>query len=105
MLELDLTTFDTEVLQSSGKLLVDFYGAGCEPCEALMPHIHALEETYGSQIKFCAFNTNLSRKLAFSQKIMGLPAITIYEDGVQVERCMKDNATPENVEAMIKRHI
>ena len=105
MLELDVNTFETEVLQSSGKRLVDFYGAGCAPCEELMPHIHALEALYGNELKFCAFNTNQSRRLALSQQIMGLPAIVIYEDGVQVERCMKGDATPENVEALIKRHL
>ena len=105
MLELDVTTFETEVLQSSGRLLVDFYGAGCEPCEALMPHVHELEKVYGDKIKFYAFNTNQSRKFTFSQKIMGLPAIAIYEDGVQVEKCMKGNATPENIEEMIKKYI
>lgn len=105
MLELDLTTFEEEVLKANGKVLVDFYGAGCAPCEALMPHVHALEEVYGNQIKFCAFNTNISRRMAFSQKIMGLLAVVVYEDGVQLERCMKGEATPENVEAMIKRYI
>ncbi len=105
MLELDVNTFETEVLQASGKLLVDFYGAGCAPCEELMPHVHALEETYGGSLKFCAFNTNQSRRLALSQKIMGLPAVVIYENGVAIERCMKGNATPENIEEMIKRHI
>ena len=105
MLELDVNTFETEVLQSTGKLVVDFYGEGCVPCQELMPHIHALEETYGDQIKFCAFNTNQSRRLALSQKIMGLPAVVIYENGVMVERCMKGNATPENIEAMIQRYL
>jgi len=105
MLELDKTTFETEVLQASGKVVMDFYGEGCVPCAALMPHIHHFDELYGDKIKFCALNTNLARRIAFSQKIMGLPAIAIYENGAIVEICMKDDATPENVEAMIKRHI
>jgi thiol-disulfide isomerase/thioredoxin len=43
MIELTKETFDEQVLQASGKVLVDFYGDGCAPCEALMPHIHKLE--------------------------------------------------------------
>lgn len=31
MLELDKTTFEAEVLQASGKIVVDFYGDGCVP--------------------------------------------------------------------------
>ena len=72
MLELDKTTFEAEVLQAPGKILVDFYGDGCVPCAAL---------------------------------ILGLPVIAIYENGEMIDSCVKDDATPENVEAMIKKYI
>ena len=105
MIELDKTTFEAEVLQAEGKVLVDFYGDGCVPCAALMPHIHAFAETYGDKIKFTALNTTKARRLAIAQKVMGLPVIAIYEGGAMIESLVKDDATPENVEAMIKRHI
>ena len=105
MLELDKNTFEAEVLQAEGKILVDFYGDGCVPCAALMPHVHAFAETYGDKIKFTALNTTKARRLAIAQKVMGLPVIAIYEGGAKVEELVKDDATPENVEAMIKRHI
>ncbi len=105
MIELDKTTFETEVLQAQGKVLVDFYGDGCVPCAALMPHVHAFAETYGDKIKFAALNTSKARRLAIAQKVMGLPVIAIYEGGTMIDSLVKDDATPENVEAMIKRHI
>lgn len=105
MLEVDKETFEAEVLKAPGKVLVDFYGDGCVPCAALMPHVHAYSETYGDRIKFCALNTTKARRLAIGQKILGLPVIAIYEGGVMVDSCVKDDATPENVEAMIKRHL
>ncbi|MEG0779298.1 MAG: thioredoxin domain-containing protein [Oscillospiraceae bacterium] len=105
MLELTKETFDTEVLQASGKVVVDFYGDGCVPCAALMPHVHAFADTYGEQIKFCALNTTKARRLAIGQKILGLPVIAVYENGVKIDECVKDDATPENVEALIKKHI
>ena len=105
MLELDKTTFEAEVLQAEGKILVDFYGDGCVPCAALMPHVHAFAETYGDKIKFCALNTTKARRLAIAQKGMGLPVIAIYEGGAMIDSLVKDDATPENVEAMIKKYI
>ncbi|MCI8302320.1 MAG: thioredoxin [Oscillospiraceae bacterium] len=104
MLELDKNTFEAEVLKAEGKVLVDFYGDGCVPCAALMPHVHAFAETYGEKIKFCALNTTKARRLAISQKILGLPVIAIYENGVMIDSCVKEDATPENVEAMIKKY-
>ncbi len=105
MLELDKNTFEAEVLQAEGKVLVDFFGDGCVPCAALMPHVHAFAEQYGDKIKFCSLNTTKARRLAIGQKILGLPVVAIYENGQKVDECVKDDATPENVEAMIKKHL
>ena len=105
MLEVTKETFEAEVLQAEGKVLVDFYGDGCVPCAALMPHVHAFAETYGDKLKFVSLNTTKARRLAISQKVLGLPVIAIYENGAMIDSCVKEDATPENVEAMIKRHI
>lgn len=105
MLELDKKTFEPEVLQAEGKVLVDFYGDGCVPCAALMPHVHGFEEVYGDKIKFTALNTSKARRVAIGQQVLGLPTIAIYEGGAKIEELVKDDATPENVEALIKKHI
>ena len=106
MLELDKNTFEAEVLQAPGRVVVDFYGDGCVPCAALMPHVHEFAEKYGSDnLKFCALNTTKARRLAISQKSLGQPVIAVYENGAMIDSCVKDDATPENVEAMIKKYI
>ena len=105
MVELTKENFEAEVLKAEGKVLVDFFGDGCVPCAALMPHIHGFEEVYGDKLKFTSLNTTKARRLAIGQKILGLPVIAIYENGQKIEECVKDDATPENVEAMIKRQL
>lgn len=104
MLELDKDTFDGEVLQAEGKVVVDFYGDGCAPCAALMPHVHALAEKYGDRLKFCALNTSKARRLAIKEKVLGLPVIAVYENGQMIDSRVKEEATPENVEAMIRQY-
>ena len=105
MLELDKLTFEEEVLKAPGKVLVDFYGDGCVPCQALMPHIHGFAEQYGDKLKFCALNTTKARRLAIAQRVLGLPVIAIYENGEKIEELVKEDATPENVENMIKKYL
>ena len=104
MLELNKDTFDSEVLKTEGKVVVDFYGDGCAPCAALMPYVHSFAEKYGDKLKFCALNTTRARRLAISQKILGLPVIAVYEKGEMIDSCVKEEATPENVENMIKKY-
>jgi thioredoxin 1 len=105
MLLLDKETFEEEVLNADGFTLVDYYSDGCEPCKALMPDVEDLSADYGEQVKFCKLNTTKARRLAISQRVMGLPAILLYKDGEKVDECTKDDATKAEIEAMINKHI
>lgn len=105
MLELDKKTFAPEVLEGEGTILVDFYGDGCVPCQALMPHVHELADQYGDKIKFCALNTTAARRVAIGQQVLGLPTVAIYQNGEKVEEVVKDDATPESVKAMVEKYL
>lgn len=105
MLEVNKDNFEAEILQAEGYVLVDYFGDGCVPCQALMPHVHALAEKYDGKMKFTSLNTTKARRLAIGQKILGLPVVAIYKDGAKVEELIKDDATPEAVEAMIQKYI
>ena len=104
MTDLTKENFEEEVLKAEGYILVDFYGDGCVPCAALMPHIHGFEEVYGSTIKFCSLNTTKARRLAISQKVLGLLVIAIYKDGLMIDSRVKEDATPDSCEEMIKKY-
>ena len=54
MVDLTKDNFEEEVLKAEGTVLVDFYGDGCVPCAALMPHIHAME----SECRSCKSERN-----------------------------------------------
>ena len=102
MIDVDKTTFEEEVLKADGYVFVDFYG---DPCQALMPKVHEFAETYGDKLKFTSLNTTKARRLAISQKVLGLPVMAIYKGGEKVEELVKDDCTPETIEAMIKKYI
>ena len=105
MVDLDKTNFAAEVLEAEGYVFVDFYGDGCVPCQALMPKVHEFAETYGDKMKFTSLNTTKARRLAIAQKVLGLPVMAIYKGGEKVEELVKDDCTPETIEAMIKKYI
>ena len=105
MLEVDKNTFEEEVFKADGYVFVDYFGDGCVPCQALMPFVHSLADKYGDKLKFTQLNTTKARRLAISQKILGLPVMAIYKNGEKVEELVKDQATEENIEAMVKKYI
>lgn len=105
MLDLDKTTFQPEVLEAEGYVFVDFYGDGCVPCQALMPFVHEMADKYGDKLKFTSLNTTKARRLAIGQKVLGLPVMAIYKNGEKIDEVVKDDATQENIEAMIQKYI
>jgi thioredoxin 1 len=101
LIQVDKDTFQTEVLEAKGLVLVDFFGDGCMPCQELMPDIEALADMYGGDIKFVKLNTSGARRLAISQKVLGLPTVTIYKDGEKLSELTKEEAIKANIEKMI----
>jgi len=104
MVELTKDNFQEEVLDASGFVLVDFWSDGCEPCKALMPDVVALSEEF-SAIKFSKLNTGKARRLAISQRVLGLPTIILYKDGEKVAEVTKDDATRAGIKGMIEANI
>ncbi len=104
MVELNKDNFEEEVLKSSGIVLVDYWSPSCEPCKALMPHIHELEEAYGDKMKFTSLDITKARRVAIGQKVLGLPVIAIYKDGEKVDSVVGDEATEQSVKELIEKH-
>jgi len=105
MLELDKENFEAEVLEVPGPVFVDFYSDSCEPCQALMPVIHDLAEKYGDKLKFTKVNTMKARRMAISQKVLGLPVTAIYKNGEKVAELVKEECTEDRIEEMINDNI
>ena len=105
MLELNKDNFEAEVLQADGYVFVDFWSQGCEPCKALMPDVHKLAEQYEGTMKFTSLDTTTARRLAIKQRVLGLPTLAVYKGGEKIDEVTKEDATVENVEALIKKYI
>ncbi len=105
MLALDKDTFETEVLQAEGLVLVDYWSESCVPCKALMPDVELLAEQFEGQVKFCKLDVTTARRLAISQRVLGLPTIAVYKGGEKVGEVTKDDATKAGILEMIEKAL
>ncbi|MDO4753896.1 MAG: thioredoxin domain-containing protein [Bacillota bacterium] len=105
MLELTKDNFEEEVLKSTGFVLVDFWGDGCEPCKALMPDVEALAAEYEGKVAFKKLNTSKARRVAISQKVLGLPTILLYKDGVKIAEVTGKETSKDTIKAMLDSNI
>jgi thioredoxin 1 len=106
MIDLTKENWDEEVANYTEKpVFVDFWGDKCEICIQIMPGVHELEKVYGDKIKFAGLNTSGSRRLAISQKVLGLPTMKIYLNGEVVSTITADKITSvSDVEEFIKAY-
>ncbi len=77
----DTTTFQTEVLESTVPVVVDFWAEWCGPCRAVAPEVEALAAQYGDAIKVVKVDVDANPAVASAYGIRGIPTIGLFQDG------------------------
>ncbi len=86
IVDLTSTAWDSEVLQSSGLVMVDFWAVWCGPCRMIAPTIEELAKEYAGKIKVGKLNTDENPEVATKYKIMGIPTVMFFKDGQKVDQ-------------------
>ena len=105
VIAVDKETFQAEVKDTAGYVLVDYWSESCEACKQLMPDVMALAEKYNDKMKFTKLDVAKARRLAISEQVLGLPTITLYKDGQKISEITKDDVTIGSIEAMIQKAL
>lgn len=74
------SSFDAEVLQAKGLVVVDMYADWCGPCKMMAPIIDTLSEDY-EDVKFCKLNVDESDDIAAKYGVMSIPTFLFIKDG------------------------
>ena len=101
MLEVNKETFAAEVLEAEGLVFVDFWSPACGPCMALLPDVEAFAEKNEGKAKFCKLDSGSNKRLAISQKVMGLPTLAIYKGGEKVAVWSKEDIDLAAIQAKL----
>ena len=96
-------SWEREVLQAKGPVLVDFWASWCPPCRVLGPVIDELAGTYAGRITIGKLNVDEHGELAARYGIQSIPTLLLFENGQIVSRQI--GAVPKNmlVEALDAR--
>ena len=96
--------FETEVINSTVPVLVDFWAAWCAPCRMLAPAVEAVAEKYEGRAKVVKLNVDENMVTAGKYNIRGIPTLLLFKDGVIKEQIV-GNTTKDTISKMIDNHL
>ncbi|MFH1547318.1 MAG: thioredoxin [bacterium] len=86
LLEITDDNFQSEVLDSDGLVLVDFWAPWCVPCQMLGPIIEQISEELSEKVKIGKMNVDESQQTASKYNVMSIPTVFLFKDGEIVEQ-------------------
>ncbi|MDN5364251.1 MAG: thioredoxin 1 [Eubacteriales bacterium] len=86
VVELNSTTFNTEISNSQVPVLVDFWAEWCGPCRMIAPVVEELANEYAGRLKVAKLNVDENRNTAIQYGVMSIPTLILFKNGQPVER-------------------
>jgi thioredoxin 1 len=93
--EFTADNFETEVLQASEPVLVDFWAPWCGPCRLIAPMIDEIAEENAGSVKVVKINIDDSPSLATKHNVSSIPTLIVFNNGAAVNQWV--GAQPKQV--------
>lgn len=74
-------TFDAEVVNAEGPVLVDYWADWCGPCKMIAPILDEIAEEYAGKLKVTKLNIDENPTTPPKFGIRGIPTLMIFKNG------------------------
>jgi len=74
-------TFETEVLNSSEPVVVDFWAEWCGPCKMIAPALEEISNEMEGKVKIAKINIDENQNMAMKYGVRSIPMLIMFKDG------------------------
>ena len=89
----DKSNFQTDVLQASEPVVVDFWAEWCGPCKMISPALEEIATEMNGKIKVAKLNIDENPELAAQYGVRSIPTLMLFKGGEVAD--MKVGAAPK----------
>ncbi len=95
-ISVDDANFQSEVINSSTPVLVDFWAIWCGPCKMIAPIVEELAGEYNGKLKVAKMDVDANPRTSMQYGIRSIPTLMVFKGGQVVEQI---------IGAVPKRHL
>ncbi len=85
MMHATTATFEKEVLQTSGLVLVDFWAEWCGPCKMITPILEEVDADNSVDVKIVKVNIDENPEPPTQFNVRSIPTLLLFKDGKLVD--------------------
>ncbi len=82
---IDAQSFEAEVLENEGVVLVDFFAEWCGPCKMMAPILDQLSDEYAGQATIAKLDIDTNPEISDRYRISAVPTLLIFKNGEKVD--------------------
>jgi thioredoxin 1 len=80
------SSFQNDVLDAEGPVLVDFWAPWCGPCRVVHPILEEIQAERGSGLRIVSLHVDDNQQTAARYEVLSIPTLILFRDGAETKR-------------------